>query len=269
MVTTFCSELPTHPATHRHSYYQLVFAVHGQGEIDAEGSLAPLHPLSAYLVSGNCWHAFFGQTGNRIVVVNFDADFPPLNDPTHSEHDRLRPLVSQSRPLPLTPEIHALAQGALLTLERCGNDPLLAQSLGTALLRAVLLATHGAPPPPRHSRLDLSRIDAFIDAHLADPISVQDLANCVFLSPGWFQHVFKATTGETPARYLQRRRLERARTLLLETTLPLQRIAAATGFADPSTFSHAFSRHFGYPPSRLRTAVSTNCSSVCANAHKS
>lgn len=270
MVTTFCSELPMQPAQHRHPYCQLVFAIEGQGEIDAEGKLAPLHPLSAYLVSGDCWHAFFGKQGNRIVVVNFDPDFVPLVDPTHPEHDRLCALIATPRPIPLVPEIHALAKSAASSLARLGNDTLLCQSLGTALLRAALLACSAdRHPTVRCHRLDLARIDAFIDAHLAEPITVTDLANCVFLSPSWFQHVFKAITGETPLRYVQRRRLERARTLLLETALPLHRIATTTGFADLSTFSHAFSRYFGYPPSRLRTAVSDKPTTRSTKPNKS
>ena len=78
------------------------------------------------------------------------------------------------------------------------------------------------------------------------------LAAVAHLSPSQFGRVFKQVFGETPHRYLQRRRVERAMTLLRQTDRPVTDIAWDVGFASLGTFSSTFSRVVGESPSRFR-----------------
>jgi AraC family transcriptional regulator, arabinose operon regulatory protein len=93
---------------------------------------------------------------------------------------------------------------------------------------------------------------AHLEEDLHRPSRVADLARAVNLSPSRFTHLFRAMTGDSPARYLQMRRLELARVLLETTFLSVKEVMAKVGFNDPSHFTHAFSRHHGIAPSRLR-----------------
>jgi AraC family transcriptional regulator len=68
--------------------------------------------------------------------------------------------------------------------------------------------------------------------------------------------VFKLATGETPYHYLRTRRLERARMLLADDTMPLAELALECGFANQAHFTAAFSREVGISPGRYRRAVS-------------
>ncbi|WP_369600649.1 AraC family transcriptional regulator [Hahella sp. SMD15-11] len=255
MLHTHLSSLPQQPCLHQHPHHQLVISACGRGEIDLEGLQAPLSTLQACVVQGFASHAFFGEAGNRIIVVNLDGDEPALSDTRHPDHDALAPLFERSRLLTLPPEVRALADAALATLNRMPGDPVLARTLGTALIRACVLSERPRVVTrlQRRYRLDLARIDALIDARMGGPISVAELAGSVCLSPGWFQSVFKEETGLTPQQYVRQKRLMRARDLLCTTDWPMTRIAAETGFADASTFCHAFRRHFGMPPTRLRS----------------
>ena len=67
-----------------------------------------------------------------------------------------------------------------------------------------------------------------------------------------FHQLFVDAFGETPHRYLQRLRLDAAVILLADGRYPLVDIAGMVGFADQSTFTHAFTKRFGVAPGRWR-----------------
>ncbi len=91
-----------------------------------------------------------------------------------------------------------------------------------------------------------------MDRSYADALDVEALAASVHLSRAHFIRSFKETFGETPHRYLQRRRLERAMALLRETDLPVTEICLAVGFSSLGTFSRTFRDIVGRSPSAFR-----------------
>jgi len=91
-----------------------------------------------------------------------------------------------------------------------------------------------------------------MDRRYAEPLDVPGLAAVAHLSASQFGRVFKDTFGETPYRYLQRRRVERAMTLLRQTDRPVTQVAWDVGFASLGTFSRTFSAIVGCSPSAFR-----------------
>ena len=91
-----------------------------------------------------------------------------------------------------------------------------------------------------------------MDRRYAEPLDVPALAAVAHLSPSRFGRVFKEVYGETPHRYLQRRRVERAQTLLRQTDRPITDIAWDVGFASLGTFSRTFRTVVGCSPSEFR-----------------
>ena len=78
------------------------------------------------------------------------------------------------------------------------------------------------------------------------------LARVAHVSPAHFSRQFRATFGETPHRYLQRRRVERAMELLRETERPVTEICFDVGFNSLGTFSRTFREIVGESPSAYR-----------------
>jgi len=91
--------------------------------------------------------------------------------------------------------------------------------------------------------------------HLAEPLPVERLADQAAMSPRNFARAFTAETGTTPARAVERLRLEIARTAVETTAAPLDRIAETTGFGDPGRMRRAFLRTLGQPPGALRRSA--------------
>ena len=80
-----------------------------------------------------------------------------------------------------------------------------------------------------------------IDREYARPLDIPSLAEVAHVSEGHFIRTFRATFGETPHRYLQRRRVERAMFMLRETDRPVTDICLEVGFTSLGTFSRTFS----------------------------
>ena len=88
-----------------------------------------------------------------------------------------------------------------------------------------------------------------MDRRYAEPLDVATLARIAFVSEAHFIRTFRATFGETPNRYLQRRRVERAMFLLRSTDRSVTDICMDVGFSSLGTFSRVFRDVVGEPPS--------------------
>jgi transcriptional regulator GlxA family with amidase domain len=91
-----------------------------------------------------------------------------------------------------------------------------------------------------------------MDRAYAQPLDVPSLARIAHVSEAHFTRTFRATFGEPPHRYLQRRRVERAMFLLRETDRSVTEICFAVGFGSPGTFSRTFRDIVGRSPRTYR-----------------
>jgi transcriptional regulator GlxA family with amidase domain len=91
-----------------------------------------------------------------------------------------------------------------------------------------------------------------MDRGYAQPLDVRSLARVAHVSEAHFIRAFRDTFGETPHRYLQRRRVERAMALLCQTDRSVTEICFDVGFASLGTFSRTFSEIVGEPPTAYR-----------------
>ncbi len=114
-----------------------------------------------------------------------------------------------------------------------------------------------------HNRRLLRARDA-IDRAYAEPLDVPALARVAIMSEAHFIRSFKATFGETPNRYLQRRRIERAMALLRTSELTVGEICVDVGFASVATFTRQFREIVGETPSSFRDRGRTDRSAVPA-----
>ncbi|MEU1351796.1 helix-turn-helix domain-containing protein [Streptomyces sp. NPDC005775] len=91
-----------------------------------------------------------------------------------------------------------------------------------------------------------------MDRSYAQPLDVPALARLAHVSAAHFSRTFRATFGETPHRYLQRRRVERAMFLLRETDRSVTDICFEVGFGSTGTFSRTFREIVGQSPRTYR-----------------
>ena len=103
-------------------------------------------------------------------------------------------------------------------------------------------------PLSRH----LLRVRDLIDRAYAGPLDIPALARSAHVSESHFSRSFKAAFGETPHRYLLRRRMERAKALLRQDELSVTEVCLEVGFTSLGSFSAQFSRFVGESPTAYR-----------------
>jgi len=131
------------------------------------------------------------------------------------------------------------------------------ERLGTAVLIPARVEAGAVLPQGGLPGYKLRRVMEFIEAHLDQPMPLEQLAAAAAVSPFHFHRQFKRTTGMTPHQYIVRMRTERAKALLSGSDLPLAEVAAQSGFADQSHFTSTFRRTTSMTPRGYRNATST------------
>jgi AraC-like DNA-binding protein len=101
-------------------------------------------------------------------------------------------------------------------------------------------------------QLDLLEVLRFVDRHIDEPLDNRRLAEIAHTSESCFIRRFRESMGQTPARYVQDRRVARASELLVCTDQSIDEVAQRCGFANRYYFSRVFSERVGRPPVRYR-----------------
>jgi len=174
--------------------------------------------------------------------------------------DNAAEMLQRERPLPHFPS-HSLSDPSL---SRALRD-LAASSLAPASrlkqqemllhLCARLLLVHGEEPGS-HPRLGsehpaVRRAKEYLQAHYAEDVPLQALANVAYLSPFHLARVFRQNVGVPPHAYQTQLRLAHARRLLAQG-FDVGYVAHETGFFDQSHFAHQFQRYFFVKPGNYR-----------------
>lgn len=197
-----------------------------------------------------CW-----TSSPRVLVIAMEQSFIDhvVSDAFNGNEPVLRTLIGIRNPV-----IESMAVAWRQELaERGGSGRLYIEGLGSALAVHIFRAygeglSQSPPVTGGLGALRLRRIADYMEAHLAEDVSLLDLAGVAGLSTHHFSEAFKASTGTSPHRYLIEQRIHRAKELLLGADHSIVEIALAVGFASHSHFTDNFRKLTGITPSRFR-----------------
>lgn len=230
---------------------------------------APIgHAFSRYLAGGQGTRRIdiqerVGWPGAVCVLPEGHQSKWEINDPFRFVHlyvpdDQLRGHFAQthdcdSRLLEvheLTLEDAPLLSAPLAEMARAAinNNALYADAAFAELiarLKPSNIAVRGGLTP-----YQLRKIDEWVEAHLANPIRLKDLANLVGLSEFHFHRMFRASRGVSPHTWIMSERIREAKGLIKD--YPLADVAAACGFSSQSHFTRAFKSQTGMTPAAYR-----------------
>ncbi len=100
----------------------------------------------------------------------------------------------------------------------------------------------------------VEQIVSYFEDHYAEKISLDQIAENMYLSPFYISKIFKSETGDTPIRFLIDIRLERAKELLESGEYTsIQEVAAKVGYDDVYHFSKLFKKKYAVPPSKIKS----------------
>jgi AraC family transcriptional regulator len=142
---------------------------------------------------------------------------------------------------------------AVIRANEAGCDELYAESAAQFLVAHLLTPQVLREPEPRRlSDHQLRVITEYMHAHLAERITLEDLAREVAMSRFHFLRLFSATTGLSPIQFLTELRIDTARRYLAASDEPIRLLGKRTGFASASHFAATFTRVVGCSPTTYR-----------------
>lgn len=253
----FCSEVGDFYALSRFSTersgkdsYIVFYTLDGEGTVNQGGQQVVVRRGEALLMdcrtpqsyytspSHGRWYHYWAHIDGLGVALAGEALGLPRLTPIRVRQSRLQPHYDTL--------LELLGDESAEGRARTG---LAAHGLLTELVSANSLATQASGDDP------VDRAVTYAQDHLADKVTLDDLAREASVSPAHLIRLFKARLGTTPHDYLLRRRITRAKELLAETSLTSAAIAKQVGFASESNFSYRFSKMVGQSPRAWRAGT--------------
>lgn len=237
----------------------MTLAVHLGGARVSGGKLSGLSanfiPSFSVLVPAGCPSEWFLEGAVDVAVFYFsDAHCPRVRS-------LLKLMGEATTTYPFTDGL--ISAAALHIVDELGHgadaNPAFIRKLGTIIVdqaERVLAGHSGQHISP--DRLQLGRLKAvidWVDQHLQLELTNTLLAEQAGLSESYFRHIFLRAMGSSPSRYVQQRRLERARELLGSTNMSIAHLATECGFVSQSYLTTCFKAKYGMTPARFRKAV--------------
>lgn len=249
---------------HTHDFYQLIYCRRGAGIIEIGGIPYPAVAGHAYLVKPKEAHALQPEDGMHAIELKFEI--------TREEYDAMLRCLPTVLNVGASPGLsHSLFEivreglsGAFYSHEATGA------ALNLFLVRLLrehhvvsenrgLQSCYFDAPPQKNGRAGgrdaaFLRLLDYIEHHLADEITLDDLCELAGLERSYLITRFKRTFGISPMRYLNAMRIEQAKRLLATTEKTVTEIAYEVGFGSIHYFCRIFKRTTGLAPHLYREA---------------
>ena len=228
----------------------LHFVIRGKGRLVLEGREYPVHEHQAFFIPENT-HAFYQA----------DWEDPWEYGWFHVGGPKVIPLLKQAgihcenpvfTPLSCAEEIEALAFD---TIRHHQREYYCIGNLYKLLDYMITYSKDRVEKPVDNSRQYVKNVISYIQLNYTDPIKIEAIAYACGLNRSYLTRLFKEATGYSLQEYLTNYRMKMAAGLLLETSLPIQIIAAKVGYGDAFTFTKAFKRHTGKSPTEYRNTT--------------
>lgn len=247
---------------HYHEFHKITIFISGNVQYFIEGKTYSLEPYDIVLVNRNDIHRV--QVDPSVpyerIIVYISPGFMEAYRTDHYDLSYCFEKAKKEHSNVL--RIHALEKSSLFKvtnrLERSFSDTEYAGDLYRQILfLEFMIHLNRAALKNRAEFLDTSlynpkivNLIQYINQHLTDSLTMDDLSARVYLSKYYMMRLFKAETGYTIGNYITYRRLLLARSLILKG-VPITQACLSSGFQDYSTFSRAYKAEFQEPPRSL------------------
>jgi len=254
---------PSFQRLHWHATLEINYICQGKGHYLINGNKHELQEGDIVLINSNDLHRAFDTDNMVMMIIMFDASYfslerrydTALMNPFREMGRRFNNVLDRSNPL--HPYLCQLIKD--MRAEFTG-----AQAHYETIIRAqmvqfmALINRHFALSGPRDVAYiggteQIRSLLGELDNRLAEPWTLQMMADSVHLSPSRFSALFTQMVGTSPIDYLIQLRLTQAIALLESTDIKIIEVAERCGFHNLSNFNRLFKRHIGKPPTELRS----------------
>ncbi|BBH18893.1 hypothetical protein Back11_02380 [Paenibacillus baekrokdamisoli] len=243
-LTIFCAavrEKDWYMHMHQHACYELVYYLDGQGTTTINGQSYSFQPHTFTIIPPSTLHDEKHSITSNVIFIGFHI--PP-------EHSLSCGLFHDDA-------LHSILEQLLrMKQEFTDKQSLYADKLDLLMGELVIDFLRSHQPALIHNPTTekLLYVRNYMNENFQQKTDIAHLAALAGYSYDRFRHLFKEITGHSPQAYLLRKRIEHARTLLLQTELPVSHIALEAGFSNDAQFCSLFKRETGHSPRKFRLA---------------
>lgn len=242
---------------HTHCFYQLIFCKKGGGYISVGNGLYTAQENCVYLAKPGTSHGFDQCDKMLILEIKFNA-FGKL-----AEHINRLPDVFIPRDIALSEhlldQVSAEEENRTVYFDdaaRCALHLFFIEAIrqfGVALpLKNSVHSAKGSDMVKENGDILILQLKDYIDAHLHEDLTLEELAARVHFNKTYFVQRFKSLWGVPPMKYVNNLRCQKAKYLLADTELSVSDISTRTGFQSPHYFSAVFKKYTGMSPYAFR-----------------
>ncbi|MGN1094461.1 MAG: AraC family transcriptional regulator [Candidatus Neoclostridium sp.] len=244
-------------APHLHvDLFELTVVTGGSATVTTNGAPCKVLPGDAYLSYPGDIHGILVNNGEKLEYdyFAFAADEPVLKNALENVTQVFR--SSESRVI-RDDKISALIGYALM--EFIQSDSLSSVVLAALFKQIVIYVVRDfnevtqKSPNVSGAQMLSARISGYIDSHILSLRDLGELAEKLNYNYSYLSDVFKKTTSKTPGEYLREKKMEAAKTLVLENVKKIGEIAEILNYSSAFAFSKAFKNHFGISPKIMQS----------------
>ncbi len=235
---------------HSHQCAELFYVVGGQGRFQIDDQLFPVKVDDLVVVNPLVQHTEVGLNASPLEYIVLGVEGLELS--LKQEQDARFCVVNFRG---AGDDILFCLRGMLEEIE--GKQPgfeSVCQDLLDVLVVRLMRRTNFSAilVPPRSGSKECAAVRRYIEAHFKENITLDILAQVAHVNKYHMAHAFTREYGVSPISYLNTRRIQESKHLLLNTDHSLSRISQILGFSSPSYFSQSFRKHEGISPLAFR-----------------
>lgn len=248
---------------HSHDYPELAFVLSGAGKYHIEGEVYEVREGDLLIINPGVKHQALRSESSMVPTTEFFVGFSDIQIPDYPYN--FLPVPNGGHIIHTTGEFRQKISRICASMERendvCkeGRYFMLKSYLMQMILLVIreqceTISTAGSYAfESVNKKYVVERIVNYFEDHYNEKISLDQIAENMYLSPFYISKIFKSEIGDTPIRHLINIRLEKARMLLEEgNNSSIQEIAGMVGYDDAYHFSKLFKKRYGISPSQAR-----------------
>ncbi|RXZ81522.1 AraC family transcriptional regulator [Paenibacillaceae bacterium] len=253
--------------------YLLVYFQEGRCLFHIDGQDYHFYPGDFCLVQPGSLKTMYGLTATVTPYIHLDIFYHPLREQSfmtrmgqvdltpymHLMQPKLNDMEELDIPIRLQlkdPDSFAADMLKMIACWKTGNPlaQMEAQALASQLVVRMIQSHSPFEPRLSEENVSFNWLPSYLTLHLAEAITIEDMAKRANLSVSRFNVIFKQTFGVSPHQYLMKLRIDYACKLLTSTEYTIEKIGEYCGFANIHHFSKTFKQRCGIPPRAYRNA---------------
>ncbi|MGI6546351.1 MAG: AraC family transcriptional regulator [Fastidiosipilaceae bacterium] len=246
---------------HRHSdFMELTLVLEGEGYYSINDRIYPIKSCDLIICNVNTNHSDVIVENSNLTAICLgiaNVKISTLPENTLIE-ENVNPILSLSES-----EYIRVNHFFVTCFNQLSNRNIYAEELCNSLISGLLITVlqimNDVSPELSYRKENplLTKTLAYINHNLYENLSLEKIADELFVSKYYMSHFFKAQTGYTPLQYIMRRRIGEAQSLLLSTDLSVTEIATRVGFNNSNQFYVQFKKYIGISPSLYKQHYSS------------